>query len=90
MRRSQTLMVAGATLAGLALGWFVAQGRQRHHRADLFSDRPGRRFAALGYLAGRATPENVRLLRDYLRWESQPSLRRRAESVARRLEARIG
>lgn len=90
MKDSRAMLIAGATMAGLALGWLVAQGRQRHHRADLFSDQPGRRSAALGYLAGRATPENVRLLRDYVRWETRPNLRRRAEAVARRLEARLG
>ena len=34
--------------------------------------------------------ETVRLLRDYLEWESQPMLRRRAEGILRRLEAALG
>jgi len=90
MRQSRTLLVAGATLAGLAVGWMVSQGRQHHHRADLFSARPFRRFAALGYLAGRPTVEHRRLLRDYLTWERQPVLVRRAEQILRRFEARLG
>ena len=90
MRRSRTLMIAGATLAGVALGWLVAQGRQHHHRRDLFSDRRARRFAALGYLAGRPTLETLRLLRDYLTWETQPVLRRRAEGILRAMQAQLG
>lgn len=90
MRRSRSLVIAGATLAGVAVGWLVAQGRQHVHRRDLFSDRPARRFAALGYLAGRPSPGNLRLLRDYLTWESRPWLRRRAEGILRSARARLG
>ncbi len=89
MTRNRTLLVAGATLAGLSVGWLVAQGRQRYHREDLFSRLPARRAAALGYLRGRATAANIRLLQDYLRWEQEPSLRRRATLVVRQLEARL-
>jgi hypothetical protein len=33
--------------------------------------------------------ETVRLLRDYLAWERQPMLRRRAEAIVRRMEATL-
>jgi hypothetical protein len=33
--------------------------------------------------------ETVRLLRDYVSWERQPVLRRRAETILRRLESNL-
>lgn len=90
MRASRTAVIAGAALLGAAAGWLVAHGRQGHHRGDLFSARPVRRFAALGFLAGRPSVETLRLLRDYLAWERVPLLRRRAARIVRRLEARLG
>ncbi|MFN2315260.1 MAG: hypothetical protein ABR551_05305 [Gemmatimonadales bacterium] len=90
MRRSRTFMMASGTLLGLAAGWLVAQGRQSHHRADLFNDRPIRRFAALGFLAGQQSVDTLCLLRDYLTWETVPLLRRRADTIVRKLEARLG
>jgi hypothetical protein len=57
------------------------------HRRDLFSSRPLRRLAALGYIAGRPPAvESVRLLRDYVAWERQPLIRSRAVQVLARLE----
>lgn len=88
-RSRKVLLVGGATLAGVLLGWAMAQGRQRHHRTDLFSPRPSRRTAALGYLAGRPGLETIRLLQDYLRWEPLPALRKRGEALMRRFEARL-
>jgi hypothetical protein len=32
----------------------------------------------------------VRLLRDYLAWEQHPMLRRRADGIVRRMEAKLG
>jgi hypothetical protein len=80
----------GAAMLGLATGWMLAQRRIGTHRQDLFSGRPLRRLAALGFLAGREEIETVRLLRDYLAWERQPMLRRRAESILKRMETAIG
>jgi hypothetical protein len=85
----KALIVAGATLAGVALGWAAIQGRQRMHRAELFSGRPSRRAAALGFLAGQPSVETIHLLRDYLRWESVPALRRRGQALVARMEARL-
>jgi len=86
--RSLAILIGAA--AGGALGWLLAQRHMRYHQEDLFSPRPLRRLAALGHLAAREGVETVRLLRDYLEWESQPMLRRRAERILRRLEAALG
>jgi hypothetical protein len=87
--RSRTLVFAGGVVIGLTAGWFLAQHRLTYHRRDLFSPRPLRRLAALGFLAGQNGVETVRLLRDYLAWERQPMLRRRAEAIVRRMEATL-
>jgi hypothetical protein len=75
---------------GAGVGWLLAQRHMRDHQQDLFSPRPWRRLAALGAIAAGGGVETVRLLRDYMEWESQPVLRRRAEIVLRRLEAALG
>ena len=82
--------VAFITLAlGTLVGGWLAQQSMGRHRRDLFSSRPLRRISALGYLRGHPSVETVQLLRDYLDWEQHPVLRRRAESVARRMEAKL-
>ncbi len=83
--RSRSLLFAGSAMIGAAAGWVMAQRRLTFHRRDLFSPRPLRRLAALGYLAGQNGVDNARLLRDYLAWERQPMLRRRAEAILKRL-----
>lgn len=88
--RSRPLVFLGGALAGAALGWIAAQRHIERHQSDLFSPRPLRRMSALGYLAGQEGVEAVGLLRDYVRWESQPILRQRAEAVLRRMEATLG
>ncbi|MGZ8399165.1 MAG: hypothetical protein ACXWWN_09025 [Gemmatimonadales bacterium] len=87
--RSRSWIFVGGVLAGAAGGWLLAQQRFSYHRRDLFSPRPLRRLAALGYLAGQNGVDTVRLLRDYLAWERQPMLRRRAEAIVRRMEATL-
>jgi hypothetical protein len=77
-------------MAGTVVGWFAAQRHLVRHREDLFSQRPIRRFAALGAIAAREGVETVRLLRDYLEWERHPMLRRRAAAIVRRMEAALG
>lgn len=89
MRSARVAWVVLATLAGVATGWAVAQGRQRFHREDLFSARVARRRAALGFLASRPGVETLHLLRDYLGWERDPVLRRRAQALATRMETRL-
>lgn len=87
--RSRAWIFAGGIVAGTTAGWLLAQRRLTYHRRDLFSPRPLRRLAALGFLAGQGGVETVRLLRDYLAWERQPMLRRRAEAIVRRMEATL-
>jgi hypothetical protein len=87
--RSRGLLFTGGAVVGAAAGWILAQRRLTFHRQDLFSSRPIRRLAALGYLAGQSGVETARLLRDYLAWERQPMLRRRAESILKRLESTL-
>jgi hypothetical protein len=87
--RSRGLVFAGGAVLGAAAGWVFAQRRLSFHRRDLFSARPMRRLAALGYLAGQGGVETARLLRDYLAWERQTVLRRRAEAILKRLESTL-
>lgn len=89
MTRFRWWPFAGGLLVGAVGGWILAQRRFANHRRDLFSPRPLRRLAALGFLAGQGGVETVRLLRDYLAWERQPMLRRRAEALVRRLETTL-
>jgi hypothetical protein len=87
--RSRTAVFLGAALAGLTAGWLLAQYRFGRHRTDLFSAQPLKRLGALGFLAGQNGVETVRLLRDYLGWETQPVLRRRAQAIVRRMESAL-
>ena len=72
--------------AGLAVGLLLWSDQLRRRRRDLFSRSPLRRLAALGWLGGDPSVESARLLHDYLRWETVPTLRRRGEAVLRRME----
>ncbi|HEY9383105.1 MAG TPA: hypothetical protein VIP80_06290 [Gemmatimonadales bacterium] len=90
MTALRSLCVVLAAVAGVAAGWTLAQRYLEQHQAALFSPKLRRRHAALGYLAGRPTPETLRLLRDYLAWERHPVLRRRAGRVVRELEHALG
>jgi hypothetical protein len=87
--RSRGWLFAGGVLTGAMAGWLLAQRRFSIHQRDLFSPRPLRRLAALGFLAGQTSVETIRLLRDYLAWERQPALRRRAEAILRGVEATL-
>jgi hypothetical protein len=87
--RSRTVLFAGGLAAGAVAGWMLAQRRLATHQRDLFSPRPLRRLGALGYLAGQTGVETIRLLRDYLAWERQPVLRRRAQAILRGLESSL-
>ena len=87
--RSRGWVFTGGLAAGAAGGWMLAQRRLTVHQRDLFSPRPLRRLAALGFLAGQTGVGTIRLLRDYLAWERQPVLRRRAQAILRTLEATL-
>ena len=87
--RSRALLFTGGLAAGAVAGWIIAQRRLATHQRDLFSPRPLRRLGALGYLAGQTGVDTIRLLRDYLAWERQPVLRRRAQAILRGLESSL-
>lgn len=76
-----------AALAASVLGVLFVRDQMSRHRRDLFSSRPLRRLAALGYIAG-STPsvDAVRLLRDFIAWEEQPLIRRQAVQVLNKME----
>jgi hypothetical protein len=76
-------------LGGAAIGALVWSMQMQRSRRDLFSARPLRRLAALGYLSGQPSLENARVLRDYVSWEPRTVLRRRGERVLRRIEAHL-
>jgi len=83
------IMVTAGFLGGVLAGALVWATQMRRYRRDLFSSSPIRRLAALGYLSGNPTLDSARVLRDYIRWESRPALRRRGELVLRRLELNL-
>lgn len=91
MRMKQILRVSGIGLlvaaAASVLGLLFVRDQMSRHRRDLFSTRPLRRLAALGYIAG-APPsvDAIRLLRDYIAWEKQPLIRRQAIQVLGKME----
>lgn len=91
MRLNQILRVSGIGLLVAALASVLAivfvRDQMSRHRRDLFSTRPLRRLAALGYIAG-APPsvDAIRLLRDYIAWETQPLIRRQAVQVLEKME----
>lgn len=88
--RRRTAWFALALGAGFVVGALFAQQSMGKWRAALFSNRPLRRLAALGYLSGHPGLEAVRVLRDYLAWEEHPALRHRAETIVKRMELKLG
>ncbi|MGD2155161.1 MAG: hypothetical protein PVG79_17985 [Gemmatimonadales bacterium] len=88
--RNRLLRTLGLTAAGVvavsALGVLLVRDQVHRHRRDLFSPRPLRRLAALTYIGKHPDVENAHLLRDFLSWEQEPMLRRRAASILGRME----
>ena len=80
-------IAATGFIGGLAVGLVVWSTQVQRSRRELFSRSPMRRYAALGFLAGRPGLETARLLRDYVNWETRPALRRRGQHLLRRLHA---
>lgn len=72
---------AGGVLAG-ALLWRRTQGSAS---AKLFAGTAIDRAAALAWLARHPSVANARTVRDYIRWERSPALRRRGERVLARM-----
>ena len=87
--RSRAMLFTAGVMVGALGGWWLTQRRLSTHQRDLFSPRPLRRLAALGFLAGQTGVDTIRVLRDYLTWERQPVLRRRAKAILRGLEATV-
>ncbi len=90
MKANRVLLVSVAAVAGALAGWQLALRHVEGQKTALFSPNPFHRLAALSYLAGRARPETVWLLRDYILWEAVAPLRRRAVRLVRRLELELG
>ncbi len=87
--RTRVKVLLAALGLGLVTGVVLAQHSLSRYRRALFSGRPLKRLSALGYLSAHPTVETVRLLRDYIAWEQQPMLRRRAEALVRRMEGKL-
>ena len=91
MKRTTILRTTGlvilAAAAVTAIGALVVRDQMERHQRDLFSPRPLKRLAALGYMAGlAATVELARTLRDFIAWEDRTMLRRRAALILDRME----
>lgn len=84
------LRTVGIALAGAAavsaLGMLFVRDQMKRHRRNLFSPRPLRRLAALSYIGKHPDVENAHLLRDYIGWEKEPKLKRRAAAILDRME----
>jgi hypothetical protein len=79
--------VTAGFLSGLVLGAVVWSTQIRRSRRELFSRNPVRRLAALGYLGGQPGLETARILTDYIGWERDVTLKRRAQRLLRRMHA---
>lgn len=87
MKRGAFGLAATAGFAsGVTLGLIVWSSQTHRYRRNLFSSHPWRRLAALGYMRGQPSERNVRVLRDYVNWESHPGLRKRGTVLLRRME----
>jgi hypothetical protein len=87
--RQHAKAVTAGFLGGLLLGAAVWSTQIHRSRRELFSKRPVKRLAALGYLSGQPGLDTVRILTDYVGWERNPALRRRGERVLRRLQTHL-
>ena len=83
--RSRRLLTAGF-VGGVVAGLVVWGMQMRRCKRDLFSPNSMRRFAALGYLGGQPGLETAQLLTEYVRWETKPVLRKRAERLLKRMQ----
>lgn len=72
--------------SALAAGYFWWTQEQEQYQQSLYSPRPMRRLAALGYLSGQPSATTILTLREYVGWESNPVLRRRARRLITRFE----
>ena len=85
----RTKMTIAGFLGGAALGTLLSSMIQHNSRRELFSGRPFRRYMALTYMRTRSDVETARLLHEYVRWESNLTLKKRAQRILRGVEARV-
>ena len=85
-RAGRARVVTAAFVAGLVAGAVLWSVQIRRSRRALFGASPVRRLAALGHLAGQPGVETARLLTEYVRWETRPMLRKRAERILNRMQ----
>ena len=83
-RGAMPFMLAGFA-GGVVIGAMAWRRQQNVAHDQLFAASAVQRAAAIGWLAHTPSVENARLLRDYIRWERRPTLRRRAERALDRL-----
>ncbi len=88
MAKRAKMTIAGF-LGGAALGTLLSSMIQHDSRRELFSGRPFRRYMALTYLRTRGDVETAHLLHEYVRWESNATLKKRAQRILRSVEARV-
>jgi hypothetical protein len=90
MTTNRVLRTLGLALAGTAavsaLGVLLVRDQMKRHRRNLFSPRRLRRLAALSYIGKHPDIENAHLLRDFVGWEKEPKLKRRAMAILERME----
>lgn len=72
--------------SAFAAGYHWWSQEQEQHQRALYSPRPMRRLAALGWLSGQPSAATIMTLREYVGWESNPVLRRRARRLITRFE----
>jgi hypothetical protein len=72
-------MALAGFAGGVVIGALAWRRQQATAHDQLFAASVVQRAAALGWLARSPSVKNARLLRDYIRWERRPTLRRRAE-----------
>jgi len=82
----KTLGFVVGLAAGAAVGFAWWAREQSRHQRSLYHPRPMRRLAALGWMSGQPTVDSVMVLREYLRWEKNSVLQRRARQLLTRFE----
>lgn len=80
---SGVALLSAGFFGGIAVGGLVWEALIAGNRRGLFSDSRLRRYAAVSYLAGRPSVGTARLLREYVRRESHPLLRRHGRRALR-------
>ena len=88
-RGRATTWAAAGFVGGVVAGLVLWSLQMKRNQRDLFSQSPLKRLAAMGYLGGQATLENVQLLAEYCAWEPNPMLQKRASRLLNRMKARL-